>query len=354
MSSSASARRAARNPRLALGGYPVLLPHFTVDEQHLRYGDNFLRVTEPEEREFAARCDGRTTFKEIMAALPSAAGRASTAPYLTWLSAPLGSAGAVADASPSATWLIISPHPDDAELSFGGTLLARPEGVQVINAVCFSDLIYTQSPTAFPQSAVVNAVRRDEAVLAAAAVGMSVEFLGFPEFVYREVMCGDGDLSEAEKSTREALKVRLFQLIARHRPTAVFAPAAIGNHADHRMVFDAIIEFVDDDLFPETGFHLYEDYPYSASYQAVDDFLARFEHSYLDATAHFTDISPFVARKLAVVDIYRSQFSRSIGAHVKAAAERIAAVAAHGKAQSGAGAERYWSIGVMGAGGPAF
>ena len=348
MSSSAAARRAARNPRLALSGYPVLLPHFTFKDSNLHFGDLFMRTVEPDEVEFAWRCDGRTTFREIMSAQPSAAGRAATAPYLTWLSSPLGEAQENPEPAAGGTWLVLSPHPDDAELSLSGTIMGRASEVDFVNVICFSDLLYTQFSTSFPQAFDVNAIRRDEALLAGAAMGTRIEFLGIPELAYRQNLTDEANFLDAERATKDALKLRLFNLIRQHKPTAVFAPAGIGNHADHRMVFDCVIEFVDDDVFPETAFHLYEDYPYSASYQAVDDFLARFEYSYLDVSTKFEDIAPVMARKMAVGDIHRSQFRRGIGDHVKRAAQRIAAIAAQGNPAKDAAAERYWSVGVMG------
>ncbi len=348
--SNAAKNRAARNPRLALSGYPVILPHFTIQDGGLYFGDSYLRAMDPDEVEFAALCDGRMTFRDIIAVMQSAAGRAATAPYLTWLSEPLG-AEAVADTAPEGgRWLVLSPHPDDAELSLGGTLFARPEGVDAVNIVCFSDLLYTQFAQAFPQPFAVNAVRRDEALLAGAALRVGVEFLGFPELAYRQAMAEESSFLEVEKEIRQALKLRLLHVIRKHRPTHVFAPAGIGDHGDHRMIFDCVIEFVDDDVFPETTFHLFEDFPYSASQQAVDDFLSRFEYSYLDVVTHFQECTPFAARKAAVTDIYRSQFRRGITEHVQRAGKRTAAIAAKGAADDKAAAERYWTIGVMGMG----
>lgn len=351
--SNAAKNRAARNPRLALSGYPVMLPHFFVADGGLYFGDSYLRTMDPDEAEFATLCDGRKTFREIISQMESAAGRAATAPYLTWLSEPLGAAPVREAPLDGGRWLVLSPHPDDAELSIGGTLFARPEGVDAVNVICFSDLLYTQFSQAFSQSFAVNAIRRDEALLAGAAMGVEVEFLGFPELAYRQAMTTEDAFLDTEKEIRQALKLRLLHVIRKHRPTHVFAPAGIGDHGDHRMIFDCVIEFVDDDIFPETTFHLFEDFPYSASQQAVDDFLSRFEYSYLDVVTHFQDTSAFAARKAAVTDIYRSQFRRGITDHVLRAGTRTAAMAAKGAPEPKASAERYWTIGVMGMGGAA-
>jgi len=341
-----------------------MLPHFSMADGGLYFGDSYLRAMDPDEVAFAAQCTGQKSFREIIAEMQSAAGRAATAPYLTWLSEPLRAEspavttdGAVVESAAATDvtkaggrWLVLSPHPDDAELSLGGTLFARPEGVDAVNVICFSDLLYTQFAQAFPQAFAVNAVRRDEALLAGAAMGVGVEFLGFPELAYRQAMASEESFLNIEKDIRQALKLRLLHVIRKYRPTHVFAPAGIGDHGDHRMIFDCVIEFVDDDIFPDTTFHLFEDFPYSASQQAVDDFLSRFEYSYLDVVTHFHDTSAYVARKAAVTDIYRSQFRRGITDHVVRAGTRTAAIAAKGTPEAKASAERYWTIGVMGMG----
>lgn len=349
MATGAAVGRGSRNPRLALWGFPVALPHFSVDATgQLRFGSTPLKAIEPEEADFFWRCDGRTSLREIMAECPSAAGRAATAQYLVWLSEPLAPAATPRDQA-AERWLVLSPHPDDAELSLGGTLLARPEGVEVRNVVCFSDVIHAQVAGAFPEPVLVATVRRDEALLAGSAINMDVDFLGFPEQLYREVSAAGRDPEPIERDVRAMLKLRLHHLIKAYQPHRVFAPAAIGNHGDHRMVFDCVIEFVDHDLFPGTAFHLYEDFPYCASGQAVDDFLARFELSYLDVSTSFVDISPVLPRKMAIAEIFRSQFNRSIATHIKRAGERTAAIAAGASPVEGVAHERYWTIDVMGA-----
>jgi len=329
-----------RSLRLDFRAYPMRLPHFVFRDGELCFGAQPLRAATEDEAAFAAECDGKTLFRDLMARYPGATGFAASAPYLTWFPKPIGQENSQ---SGGEHWLVIAPHPDDAELSMGGTLLNRPPDTRVTQAVCFSYAVHTIFPASFASPAEVSAIRQDEGALAALASGAEAEFFGYPEFKLRETILGENHLLDNEVVIKAALKLRIIASIDRAAPTQVFAPASIGNHPDHRMIFDIIVELVDEDRFPTITFHLYEDFPYCASYQAVDDFLSRFEHSYLDVKTWHNPITDVLSEKTAVADIYRTQFRRSLDTHLVAVAERVALT---GPRDESTAAERFWTLGL--------
>jgi len=333
---------------LGLETFPVVLPQFLIQNNAVSFGTTHINECDEQESRFAARCDGRTPFREIVSHDRLVGGVAATAPYLAWLKAPLdfgGAAGAGADGAREG-WLVVSPHPDDAELALGGTLLKHRDRIRATNLVCFSQLGHTIYPHAFVKPAEVTAVRKDEALLAAAAAGLETEFFDLPEYGLREALTPAKEFDDREKEVREGLKLRLYEAIVRHRPARLFAPASIGDNPDHRLVFDIVLEFVDEDLFPDLEVHFYEDFPYAAAYEEVDDFLSRFEHSYLDVRGWSEDISEQLEEKQILCDIYRTQFKRSLGKCLEEVADRNGAVLAPDR-DSAQATERFWTAGIF-------
>ena len=335
---------ATRQGKLGLETYPVVLPQFTIRNQSVRFGGVHVSDCDAQEERFARRCDGLTPFREVVAQDRLVGGIAATAPYLGWLRRPL--APEEASSTPGESWLIISPHPDDAELSMGGLLLKHRGAVQATNVVCFSQLGHTIYPHAFVKPAEVTAVRRDEALLAAAVAGMETRFFDLPEYGLREALIPAKHFDDREDELREQLKLRLYAAISEAQPTKVFAPASIGDNPDHRLVFDIVLEFVDEDLFPDLEVHFYEDFPYAAAYEDVDDFLSRFEHSYLDVEAWSEDISEVLEEKGILCDIYRTQFRRGLNKSLEKVANRTGALLDSASEPSRA-TERFWTAGIF-------
>jgi LmbE family N-acetylglucosaminyl deacetylase len=326
-------------------GYPILLPQFSLRSGYLYFGEIKKKEVMPEEEVFLRRCDGTTQFTEILQSIPNVIRYAASAQYIVWWPRPVKRQHTLPQTE-NVDVVVIAAHPDDAELSLGGTLLNLRDRSHIILVTCFSRLSYTISNSAFPGVFLTSCVRRDEATLTAAMLDAEVSFLDIPEHIIRSTCGTSGKDGILEANIKAIARMLLRTTLDRLRPKKVYAPAAMGNQPDHRMLFDITLDFVDEDAFPDTTFYLYDDVPYSSKFQHVDDFLARFENSYIQVHPYYEDIANSIAFKQEIVRVFASQFNSSISAQVEQVATRTAALAS---IQSGSEirlAERYWELGI--------
>jgi len=146
----------------------------------------------------------------------------------------VGRGGAAEEAVPT-TVLAIYAHPDDPEVSAGGTLASwAAAGAAVHLVICTAGEKGSSDAAADPEEL---AVRRTGEVAAAAAVLGLVDFelLGFPH--------GEADNTLA---LREVLvgRIRTLQpdVVVGPDPTAVFFGQSYVNHHDHREVGWALLD----------------------------------------------------------------------------------------------------------------
>lgn len=177
--------------------------------------------------------------------------------------------------------LAFAPHPDDAELGCGGSLiLAADQGLQV----AIADL------SAGEMSSRGEPARRErEKSEAAAILGLCARFsLGLPD---------------SQIGSDPAQRLPLIQLIRQTRPRIVLAPAGQDRHPDH----EAASELVKHACFlagvgkvgpglphrPERIYYYMIHQPFTPSF--------------------VVDISPVWERKLAAIQSYKSQFQAGAG-----------------------------------------
>jgi LmbE family N-acetylglucosaminyl deacetylase len=146
--------------------------------------------------------------------------------------------------------LAIYAHPDDPEVSCGGTLARwSAAGAEVQLVVANRGDKGSADPAADPDA--LAARRAEEVERAAAVLGLAgVEHLGYP----------DGDIDDDA-----GLRERLTALIRRHRPEAVVAPDPTAvffgdsyvNHRDHRelgwAVLDSLVPAASPLYWPDAG-----------------------------------------------------------------------------------------------------
>ena len=150
-----------------------------------------------------------------------------------------------------ASALAVYAHPDDPEVSCGGTLARwAAEGTAVSVCICAEGDKGSLDPTV--DTAGLAARRREEVKAAGAVLGVTAHhFLGYP----------DGDL-EADQELRGRLVALIRQLkpevVLCPDPTAVFFGQQYANHRDHRVVGWATLDAVapaagNPHYFPDAG-----------------------------------------------------------------------------------------------------
>ncbi len=147
--------------------------------------------------------------------------------------------------------LAIYAHPDDPELSCGGTLASWvASGCEVYVCVCCEGDKGSMDPSMSGRELVGR--RREEVKAAGRALGVKEQFwLGYP----------DGEIEDTTE-----LRGRLVGLLRRARPEAVLAPDPTAvffgpnyvNHRDHRSVGWAVLDAVspaaaNPHYFPDAG-----------------------------------------------------------------------------------------------------
>jgi len=147
--------------------------------------------------------------------------------------------------------LAVYAHPDDPDVSCGGTLAAWSRaGCEVHTLICTDGGKGTADPATEPEELV--ALRAEEAAAAAAVVGVTGQgFLGVP----------DGELEDGpwfRRALVAAVRRLRPDVVLCPDPTAVFFGQDYFNHRDHRVTGFAVLDAVSPaaampHYFPETG-----------------------------------------------------------------------------------------------------
>lgn len=117
--------------------------------------------------------------------------------------------------------MVFAPHPDDETLGCGGTILRKIDAGARVHLVFMTD--GRASHAARMDGDALAALRRREALDAAAALGVPTERVTFFDFP-------DGGLA----AHRAEAQARVSQLLAALRPAQVFIPHRLDAPADHR------------------------------------------------------------------------------------------------------------------------
>lgn len=265
--------------------------------------------------------------------------------------------------------IYLSPHLDDAVLSCGGLIHQQVQhGLRPLVITCFAGVPDYRQLSAFaaeqhrrwgqPSDAVAQ--RRHEDCAALACLGAEHVHVDYLDCIYRRhPMTGEflyaheealwGPIPRVETALVSELAARLGQALSAgtgrmHRSTPtpapgvhIFAPLAVGQHVDHRLVLQAALHL------RRSGFEVrfYEDYPYAENAQQLAVALQRWSSPPL-ATVHVLSHDDLQA-KIAAICQYTSQVTVLFGAE-SAVAERVGAYALS-VGGNGAYGERYWEGG---------
>ena len=157
--------------RLSPDAYPSLLPGLLAEGEAIHFGRFREMLVGKAEVAFAMDCDGVTPYARLLDRHPDAECVAACLPYLVWWDRPLATVPAMPVRAAGERWLLVSPHPDDVELSMGGLVLNHRDDRALRHLICFTHLLYTQYSEAFPTDCEATALRKDEASLSSPAAG---------------------------------------------------------------------------------------------------------------------------------------------------------------------------------------
>jgi LmbE family N-acetylglucosaminyl deacetylase len=278
------------------------------------------------------------------------------------------------------TTVFLSPHPDDAALSCGGLItLLSAGGARITIVSVFSGAGPSPRLTPYQRLALgfggeepgvdplagsapvdsyapeptpsgVMAFRRSEDKAYAHFAGASIEFVDLPDAVFRGYE-GDTQLMAPPRPDDPPPTDDLRRVLARLRPTALYAPLSIGGHVDHRQVRRAAMALLAEPASPYLDRTLfYEDFPYAPNIgferlDQLDPEIAGSLRPGLVFEPEYVEIGPVIDRKLEGLHAYESQLGRLFGP----GADRLpAAVRDHASRVGELGgvgpAERYWRV----------
>ncbi|HEV8378003.1 MAG TPA: PIG-L family deacetylase [Tepidisphaeraceae bacterium] len=215
--------------------YPILLPHFSLDEQGLvgPLGEKY--PLEPELREAVRLCDGTRPLADL-----EVGGKLmelyDEGKIVLWRE-PLKARGP----EEQVDTIIVSPHPDDAALSVAHLLLAsHGESVMVVDV--FSQTAWWRLSDSDGDLDEIQRVRFAEEQLMARMASAKLRMLGLPEALLRghalnNIFSSDPD--QRDQDVRQKLNEAIKKIAAEHSHAHWYLPMTVGGHIDHRITKEA-------------------------------------------------------------------------------------------------------------------
>ncbi|MDO8583094.1 MAG: PIG-L family deacetylase [bacterium] len=182
------------------------------------------------------------------------------------------------------TFLIFSPHLDDAALSMGSLLtdLARlNKDIKIVSLFTSGSSLYTSFNDRLLKQARVETAeeyflaRRDEDVKAIKEIGnMSVLHLGLVDAAWRANKDKKpfypkkiiGNIHPEDDEVLSLIEQQINKLDYDRSTTAIFSPLARGRHVDHQIVRNAVTK-----IFPQVIY--YSDFPYVNQFENENAFI---------------------------------------------------------------------------------
>jgi len=157
--------------------------------------------------------------------------------------------------------VILSPHPDDVALSIGGSVCCFPQNSKQTLLTVFSRSSYAPGYPDISGEAEITRLRHQEEQGYADRIGAQLLCLDFPDtsiLGYTESEM-KGDYQTNDRFAE--VGVRIDKELSLISPTLIFCPLAIGEHIDHRIVFEAVAQ--SQYAKNQTYILYYEDLPYA-------------------------------------------------------------------------------------------
>jgi len=257
------------------------------------------------------------------------------------------------------TYLILSPHFDDAALSCGGTihqLVAAGETVDVRTVM--AGVPHQYPDTAFvhelhsrwqaEDEPVQTRLREDDAAMQRLGAKAS-RMISWVDCVYRTAQKGEplypdveSIFGEINPNDKTAQLLPTIVLNAFEIPRFIYAPLGAGHHVDHQIVRNWAITLKQ--YYPWVALKFYEEYPYTEDPEAVDKALTFFLSTYpaLHLKLEIVSLTEAdIQGKLDAIVCYKSQISSfwTDDQHMESATRQSLS-----RAGNGTPGERYWVV----------
>jgi LmbE family N-acetylglucosaminyl deacetylase len=229
----------------------------------------------------------------------------------------------------SPTLLVVEPHPDDAVLSAGGSLLLERDRKHITILTVHSTSNYTKrlgQEDDFVSEERVTAVRAAESRRAADRLGAELEALGEVDWLLRTTRPTDWTRSSTRRLCErldarakfpvdateiEILSQQLQAMIEKIRPYEIWAPLGVGDHVDHHRTRSAILAALPrlSRSANDVSLWLWEDVPYSIRAPShAAHLIDAYRRSGFDLERRSVDIGDVFETKCELAAIYESQF----------------------------------------------
>ncbi len=212
----------------------------------------------------------------------------------------------------------LSPHFDDMVLSNGGLIRKISGGFKEFTLVnVFTNSLWAPNrPDTFDIKEITDIRRREDASYCG-SLGLRHINLGFDDSSVRGYDARSELLAIASEDKAYAqVKKQITDLLIDTELDFLFCPLAVGNHIDHKIIFETV-----KGIKPRNVFY-YEDLPYASgsTEQSINSITGTILKS---PKAYYVEIQTVINEKLSDIAIYNSQLEADLFDKVKAYSYRF-------------------------------
>jgi LmbE family N-acetylglucosaminyl deacetylase len=222
--------------------------------------------------------------------------------------------------------IILSPHLDDAALSMGSAMLRAGERTPFLVIDVFSTVSWWRFDLSEGILPRVQTTRDAEEERVMHLMNAKLRRWGLPEAPLRGYPLEEiftSPRKEEAAQTHETIRRRVTELALEKPSERWFLPMGIGNHIDHRITRDAAMDGLRDANVPARQVSFYEDLPYAAQEEGVQDFSGFLSAVMPGAKLRVSGRTVVQPIKQRILRVYYSQLVRSQIDSVLEYAERI-------------------------------
>lgn len=196
--------------------------------------------------------------------------------------------------------VILAPHSDDFCFSLCGNMLLHPS-FRIIN-IFSKDDDFTLSSNLKSNDKIKY--RKEEDLLISKLLDSEILFLDYPsEFLRGYINWNDSPNPTLDKPYITKLKKIILSL-----NEEIYCPLGVGNHVDHILVRDVVIQLMLDNKLNKKKVKFYEDLPYSGKY-SVEYAINEIQNKIGDLEKQDLEITSVINKKIYLCSLYLTQIN---------------------------------------------